>query len=271
MIAGSVCVDETFRQVDERIECTWAMTDGDDVDAGTVIATVTGPLASVLTAERTALNFLGHLSGIATLTRRFVVAAGPDLRVWDTRKTTPGLRSLQKAAVRAGGGVNHRGNLSDWVMFKDNHLTVLGIEEAVRSAKAAWPGRTVHVEADSIDQLRDALEAGADAVLLDNMSPDDVRACVELATDFAASRACSGRCWRSPAGSPWRTSTRMPAPAPTWCPAARSRTRHPSSTSASTSTSSDRSADRRSGSSGSRRRLSSPRRHVSTIAGRTPP
>ena len=188
VIAGSACVDETFRQVDERIECSWAVGDGDDVDAKTVLATVTGPLASVLTAERTALNFLGHLSGIATLTRRFVVAAGPDLRVWDTRKTTPGLRSLQKAAVRAGGGVNHRGNLSDWVMFKDNHLTVLGIDEAVRSAKAAWPGRTVHVEADSIDQLRDALEAGADAVLLDNMAPDDVRACVELATDFAASR-----------------------------------------------------------------------------------
>jgi len=151
VVAGSACVDETFRQVDEHIECTWAVADGDDVDAKAVLATVTGPLASVLTAERTALNFLGHLSGIATLTRRFVVAAGPDLRVWDTRKTTPGLRSLQKAAVRAGGGVNHRGNLSDWVMFKDNHLTVLGIEEAVRSAKAAWPGRTVHVEADSID------------------------------------------------------------------------------------------------------------------------
>lgn len=188
VIAGTACVDETFRQVDDRITCVWDVADGDEVGARSALATVTGPLASVLTAERTALNFLGHLSGIATLTHRFVEAAGPNLRVWDTRKTTPGLRSLQKAAVRAGGGVNHRGNLSDWVMFKDNHLTVLGIEEAVRAARAAWPGRTVHVEADSIDQLRIALEAGADAVLLDNMTPDEVRSCVELATELAASR-----------------------------------------------------------------------------------
>ena len=149
-----------------------------------VLGTVTGPLSSVLTAERTALNFLGHLSGIATQTRSFVDAAAP-LRVWDTRKTTPGLRSLEKAAVRAGGARNHRGNLSDWVMFKDNHLTALGIVEAVRRARDVWPGRTVHVECERLSQVVEALEAGADALLLDNMSPDEIRACVQVATEHA--------------------------------------------------------------------------------------
>ncbi|QXC59265.1 hypothetical protein KSP35_12695 [Aquihabitans sp. G128] len=138
VIAGTACVDETFAQVDPAIACTWAVADGDRVEPRAVLGTVTGPLASVLTAERTALNFLGHLSGIATRTRAFADAAAP-LRVWDTRKTTPGLRSLEKAAVRAGGARNHRGNLSDWVMFKDNHLTALGIDEAVRRARTCGP------------------------------------------------------------------------------------------------------------------------------------
>src|SRR4051812_27089059 len=186
VIAGRLCVDETFAQVDTAIECTWSVADGDQLAAGTELATITGPLASVLTAERTALNFLGHLSGIATRTRAFADAAAP-LRVWDTRKTTPGLRTLEKAAVRAGGARNHRGNLSDWVMFKDNHLTVLGIEEAVRRARDVWPGRTVHVECERLDQVVEALEAGADALLLDNMSPDEIRSCVAVADDHAAS------------------------------------------------------------------------------------
>ena len=187
VIAGQACVDETFRQVDATIECVWLVAEGASFDAGAELGTVAGPLASVLTAERTALNFLGHLSGIATLTRAFVNAAGPRLRVWDTRKTTPGLRTLEKAAVRAGGGVNHRGNLSDWVMFKDNHLSALGIDEAVRRAREAWPGRLVHVEADRIEQVEEALSAGADALLLDNMTPDEVIACVALANEHAAS------------------------------------------------------------------------------------
>jgi nicotinate-nucleotide pyrophosphorylase (carboxylating) len=185
VIAGTACADEAFAQVDPAISCAWSVADGDRVAARQVLGTVTGPLASVLTAERTALNFLGHLSGIATRTRAFVDAAAP-LRVWDTRKTTPGLRSLEKAAVRAGGGRNHRGNLSDWVMFKDNHLTALGIVDAVRSARDAWPGRTVHVECERIDQVHEALEAGADAILLDNMSPDEVRAAVVVAEEHAA-------------------------------------------------------------------------------------
>ena len=184
VVAGLACVDETFAQVDPSIECAWTVTDGDRVTAGTDLGTVTGPLASVLTAERTALNFLGHLSGVASRTRRFVDAAAP-LRVWDTRKTLPGLRSLEKAAVRAGGARNHRGNLSDWVMFKDNHLTALGIVDAVARARDQWPGRTVHVECDRLQQVREALEAGADALLLDNMTPDEVRECVAVADEHA--------------------------------------------------------------------------------------
>jgi nicotinate-nucleotide pyrophosphorylase (carboxylating) len=135
-------------------------------------------LGPILTGERTALNFLGHLSGIATRVREFVDRAGDDIRVWDTRKTTPGLRALEKAAVRAGGGRNHRGNLSDWVMLKDNHLMGIGIAKGVALAKDRWPGRTVHVECDRLDQVMDAVDAGADAILLDNMTPDEVRACV---------------------------------------------------------------------------------------------
>src|SRR6478609_1893648 len=186
VVAVTACVDETFRQVDETIDCRWEVADGDRVEARQVLGTVTGPLAPVLTAERTALNFLGHLSGIATRTRAFVDAAAP-LRVWDTRKTTPGLRSLEKAAVRAGGARNHRGNLSDWVMFKDNHLTALGIVAAVAAARDRWPGRTVHVECERMEQVVEALEAGADALLLDNMSPDEIVACVAVADDHALS------------------------------------------------------------------------------------
>ena len=186
VVAGLACVDETFSQVDPAIVCDWAVGDGAFVSAGQVLGTVAGRLCSVLTAERTALNFLGHLSGVATVTRAFVDAAAP-LRVWDTRKTTPGLRALEKAAVRAGGARNHRGNLSDWVMFKDNHLTALGIAEAVRRARDVWPGRTVHVECERLSQVVEALDAGADALLLDNMSPSEIRQCVQVATEHAAS------------------------------------------------------------------------------------
>jgi nicotinate-nucleotide pyrophosphorylase (carboxylating) len=184
VIAGIACATEAFRQLDAEVQVTWQVADGDGVAAGDVLGVVEGPLASILSAERTALNFLGHLSGIATRTRAFVDAAAP-LRVWDTRKTTPGLRSLEKAAVRAGGARNHRGNLSDWVMFKDNHLTALGIVEAVRSARDRWPGRTVHVECDRLEQVVQALDAGADALLLDNMTPDEVRAAVVVAEEHA--------------------------------------------------------------------------------------
>jgi nicotinate-nucleotide pyrophosphorylase (carboxylating) len=181
VLAGRLCAAEAIRQVDDTLEVTWVADDGDRLIAGAEIGRVTGRLAPILTAERTALNFLGHLSGVATLTARFVEAvavAGGDLRVWDTRKTTPGLRALEKAAVRAGGGANHRGNLSDWVLLKDNHLELFGIADAVARARDRWPGRTVHVECGDIDQVRQAVAAGADALLLDNMRPDDVRAVV---------------------------------------------------------------------------------------------
>lgn len=187
VLAGTACATEAFAQLDPSVEVSWAAVDGDAVSAGQVIGTVSGPMASILTAERTALNFLCHLSGIATITKRFVDAAaeGGTTRIWDTRKTTPGLRTLEKAAVRAGGAVNHRGNLSDWVMFKDNHLAVLGIAPAVAAARSTWPGRLVHVEAGDLDQLRQALEAGADAVLLDNMTPEEAKAAVDLADGWA--------------------------------------------------------------------------------------
>ena len=180
VLAGRLCAAETFAAVDPRIAVEWHTDDGDELVAGKPAATVTGPLPSILTAERTALNFLGHLSGIATLTRRFAEAATP-AKVWDTRKTTPGLRALEKAAVRAGGGVNHRGNLTDWVLLKDNHIALFGITEAVRRARERWPARTVEVECDTIDQLREAIEAGVDLAMLDNMTPEQVRECVALA------------------------------------------------------------------------------------------
>ena len=202
VVAGTLCGSETFAQLDPSVEVIWAVADGDVVAAQQVIGTVSGPVASILTGERTALNFLCHLSGVATSTKRFAdaAAAGGSARIWDTRKTTPGLRTLQKAAVRAGGAVNHRGNLSDWVMFKDNHLALLGIAEAVASAKTTWPGRLVHVEAADLAELRQALDAGADAVLLDNMTPEEATAAVALAEEWALDHGgrrplleCSGR------------------------------------------------------------------------------
>ena len=202
VLAGTACATEAFAQLDPAVAVTWSHHDGDRVERGTTVGTVAGPLAAVLTGERTALNFLCHLSGIATLTRRFADAAaqGGDARIWDTRKTTPGLRSLQKAAVRAGGGASHRGNLSDWVMFKDNHLASIGIEEGVRRARQAWPARTIHVEVDDLDALRVALDAGCDAVLLDNFTPEQATEAVAVAEAWAEEHGgrrplleCSGR------------------------------------------------------------------------------
>lgn len=184
-LAGTACATETFAQLDPAVEVSWSVAEGAQLTAGEVFGVVRGPYRSILTGERTALNFLGHLSGIATLTARFVdaAAAGGGARVWDTRKTVPGLRSLAKAAVRAGGGRNHRGNLSDWLLIKDNHLGGVSIAVAVATARDRWPGRTVHVECDTYEQCVEALEVGADAVLLDNMSPDTVRACVLAAVE----------------------------------------------------------------------------------------
>ena len=187
VLAGVDCAAETFAQVDPALELSWMLTDGARLEAGSVIGTVEGRLRTVLTAERTSLNFLSHLSGIATLTATFVervAAVESSTRVWDTRKTLPGLRSLQKAAVRAGGGRNHRANLSDAIMVKDNHLTGLGAAEAVALAKDRWPNRTVVVECEDLAQMMVAIEAGADSVLLDNMSPEQVGDCVVRAAEL---------------------------------------------------------------------------------------
>jgi nicotinate-nucleotide pyrophosphorylase (carboxylating) len=184
VLAGTAVAAEVFAQLDPAVSVTWAAADGDGLSAGQKIGTVTGPLRSVLTGERSALNFLGHLSGIATLTRAHVDAAagtGGRCRIRDTRKTTPGLRSLEKAAVRAGGGSNHRGNLSDAVLVKDNHLRQCSIADAVERARSRWPGVAVEVEADTLDQVSEAKAAGADIILVDNMTPDEVAKAVAIA------------------------------------------------------------------------------------------
>jgi len=191
VLAGRLCADEAFRQIDPSLLVTWQADDGDAVSPGTVIGWVEGRLASILTAERTALNFLCHLSGVASLTAKYVAAAAGRATVLDTRKTTPGLRALEKAAVRAGGGSNHRGSLSEFVLVKDNHLTGMSISDAVERARQAWPARTVEVECDRLEQVKEAVAAGADMVLLDNMDPEDVSECVK-AVDGACYIEVSG-------------------------------------------------------------------------------
>ncbi len=183
VLAGQRCAEEAFSTVGPDLSVDWRLPDGSMVRPGEVVAEVEGRLRPILTAERTALNFLGHLSGVATLTRRYVDAVrtvDPSVRVLDTRKTTPGLRALEKAAVRAGGGHNHRAGLSDAVLVKDNHLGALSITEAVHMAKERWPGRMVEIECDRPAQVDEACRAGATAVLLDNMAPEEAAACVQL-------------------------------------------------------------------------------------------
>lgn len=181
VIAGTLCVEETCRQVDPDINVSWETDEGTFVEAGETVGHLHGFLRSVLTAERTSLNFLSHLSGVATLTFKFVTAVrGTDVRILDTRKTTPGLRALEKAAVRAGGGFNHRGSLSEMVLIKDNHRAGLSIADAVKRAKDAWPARTVEVECDSLDQVREAADAGAQMIMLDNFKPDAIAEAVAV-------------------------------------------------------------------------------------------
>jgi nicotinate-nucleotide pyrophosphorylase (carboxylating) len=174
VLAGRAPADATFRRLGPALTLDWRLEDGALLEPGDTVLEVTGPLRPILTAERTALNFLGHLSGVATLTAQFVAAAhesNPSVAVLDTRKTTPGLRLLEKAAVRAGGGTNHRLGLSDALLVKDNHLAGLSITEAVSRARALWPGHGVEIECDSLEQVAEAARAGADTVLLDNMDP----------------------------------------------------------------------------------------------------
>ncbi len=189
VLAGRDCAIETFRRVGPEIDLRWLVADGDELAAGDTLLELAGPLRPILTAERTALNFLGRLSGVATLTAQFVSAAhesNPSVAVLDTRKTTPGLRVLEKAAVRAGGGTNHRAGLSDALLVKDNHLAGTTIADAVGRARTLWPGRLVEIECDTLDQTAQAARAGADAVLLDNMDPGTVVEAIAVAHMDAA-------------------------------------------------------------------------------------
>lgn len=168
--------------VGDDLEVRLVGADGAAVLPGEAVLEVAGPARALLTAERTALNLLCHLSGVATLTRAWVDAVdGTGARIRDTRKTTPGLRSLEKAAVRAGGGVNHRMSLSDAALVKDNHVVAAGgVAAAFEAVRRAFPGVPVEVECDTVEQVREVLAAGADLVLLDNMTPEQMSQCVLL-------------------------------------------------------------------------------------------
>ncbi len=195
VIAGLPLAEAAFRRMDSGIAFTAELADGTAVEAGTVVARISGNARAILSAERTALNFLTHLSGIASLTRRYVDAvAHTSARITCTRKTIPGLRALEKYAVRCGGGSNHRFGLDDAILIKDNHVAVCGgVAEAVRRAKAFAGHLTkVEVEVDTLDQLHEALGAGAEVVLLDNMPPATLREAVALTAGRAVLEASGG-------------------------------------------------------------------------------
>lgn len=176
VMAGLELAAEAFRQLDPGVVFAGLRADGDRCPPGTVVAEVRGWAATMLTAERTALNFLQRLSGIATLTRRFVDGAGGTITVLDTRKTTPTLRALEKYAVRAGGGTNHRAGLDDGILIKDNHIRLGGgVRKAMEQMKAAGLEMPIEIEAQSLDQVDAAIAAGADIILLDNLSIEEVR------------------------------------------------------------------------------------------------
>lgn len=183
IICGIDLAKHIFARVDPSIELKANFKDGDAVKKGDVIATVSGNAQNVLTGERTALNFMQRLTGIATRTHASVAeVAGTNAKITDTRKTTPGLRVLEKYAVRVGGGTNHRFNLADGVLIKDNHIAVSGgIKNAVKNARAVIPHTLkIEVEVETKEQLAEALDAGADIIMLDNMSYDLMRECVGI-------------------------------------------------------------------------------------------
>ncbi|MES1205298.1 MAG: carboxylating nicotinate-nucleotide diphosphorylase [Pseudomonadota bacterium] len=188
VVCGLGIAEAVFTRFDWRTRLRTRVADGDPVTPGTLIATVRGPAQALLAGERAALNFMQHLSGVATLTQSFVAAAeGAKVRITDTRKTTPGLRALEKYAVRVGGGHNHRADLSSGVLIKDNHIALVGsVREAVRRARAnATHSLRVEVEVDSLPELNEALEAGAEAVLLDNFTTRDILEAVKRVRDQA--------------------------------------------------------------------------------------
>jgi nicotinate-nucleotide pyrophosphorylase (carboxylating) len=183
VMAGMPAARRVFELLDPNIAVNSFVDEGADFENGQALAMVRGRTASILTGERVALNFLQRLCGVATLTRRYVAAvAGTKVKILDTRKTTPGLRFLEKYAVRMGGGSNHRMNLSDMVLIKDNHLAFVGrISDAVRLARQKAPqGKKIEVEVKDLDELKEALDAGADMVMLDNMTPAMIKKAVEM-------------------------------------------------------------------------------------------
>ncbi|MFM8808287.1 MAG: carboxylating nicotinate-nucleotide diphosphorylase [Chthoniobacterales bacterium] len=189
VVAGLDAAAEVFRQIDPKIEVKALNKNGDRVTKGTQVLRADGPTRALLAAERTALNFLQQLSGVATLTRQFVDAvAGTKAVILDTRKTTPGLREFERAAVRAGGGTNHRFGLFDQILAKDNHLAVTSdassLQSAIDRARSAKPDVIVEIEADNLDQVRMLCALrGIDIILLDNMTPDQMREAVRIRGD----------------------------------------------------------------------------------------
>lgn len=182
VVAGLDVAFETFRQVDPAVQCGARQRDGQACPAGTEIAEIAGTARALLIGERTALNFLQRLCGIATRARRFVDAAGGRITILDTRKTTPTLRVLEKYAVRAGGASNHRVGLFDAILIKDNHIRLAGgVRAAVERSRAYRPGLPVEVEAETLAQVEEALAAGAETILVDNMSTERIRDAVALA------------------------------------------------------------------------------------------
>ncbi len=195
IVAGIHVASQTLLQLDPGMEFVVHVDDGDSIQPGDTILTASGSAQAILTGERVALNFLQRLSGIATMTSRYVaLTAGSKARIVDTRKTTPGLRALEKYAVRVGGGRNHRFGLYDAIMIKDNHILAAGgIAAAVERALAlASHTLSITVECDTLDQVREALEAGVDIVLLDNMSVEDLAEAVEMVDGQAMIEASGG-------------------------------------------------------------------------------
>ncbi len=195
VVSGLGVAEATFHAVDPEISFEYAAHDGQRVGAGTVVARLSGDAGAVLTAERTALNFLQRMSGIATLTAQYVAAVeGTRARIIDTRKTAPGLRVLDKYAVRAGGGMNHRMGLFDGILIKDNHIQAAGgLGEAVeRAREAAHHLVKVEVEAKDLSQVEAALSAGADVIMLDNMAAEEIRRAVELIGERAETEVSGG-------------------------------------------------------------------------------
>lgn len=194
-VAGLVVAEMVFRYVmGDTVEVTDRVADGSRVAGGAVVMHVAGPTRGLLTAERTALNFASHLSGVATATARWVTALeGTGARVLDTRKTLPGWRALQKYAVRCGGGVNHRFSLADMAMVKDNHaIAAGGVVPAYEAVRAAFPDLPVEVEVTDVDQLRDLLDAGCERILLDNMSNEEMAEAVRITNGRATLEASGG-------------------------------------------------------------------------------